>query len=227
MNDFIDYIFAPYKTYSTLNILLETIATLFGIISVYYTYKRNIWVYPTTIISTFIFIYLFFNWGLYGETIINVYYTSMAIYGWILWQKNLEADHKHVDVSWATKKEYLYATLLFALSFIFILTIYYFRPVIQNGFDFSFINQCKLHYSKIDFVDASTTAIFLIGMWMMARRKIDNWYFWIIGDLIMIPLMIYKGAVITSVQYIVLLILSFIGLIDWIKSAKNSQKIVS
>ncbi|MDO3385146.1 nicotinamide mononucleotide transporter family protein, partial [Gilvimarinus sp. SDUM040013] len=70
-------------------------------------------------------------------------------------------------------------------------------------------------------------AIFLIGMWMMARRKIDNWYFWIIGDLIMIPLMIYKGAVITSVQYIVLLILSFIGLIDWIKSAKNSQKIVS
>ncbi|HBX63348.1 MAG TPA: nicotinamide riboside transporter PnuC, partial [Flavobacteriaceae bacterium] len=76
MNDFIDYILAPYKTYSTLNILLETIATLFGIISVYYTYKRNIWVYPTTIISTFIFIYLFFNWGLYGETIINVYYTS-------------------------------------------------------------------------------------------------------------------------------------------------------
>jgi nicotinamide mononucleotide transporter len=64
-------------------------------------------------------------------------------------------------------------------------------------------------------------------MWMMARRKIDNWYFWIIGDLIMIPLMIYKGAVITSVQYIVLLILSFIGLIDWIKSVKNSQKIVS
>ena len=105
--------------------------------------------------------------------------------------------------------------------------IYYFRPVIQNGFNISFINQCKLYYTKIDFIDASTTAIFLIGMWMMARRKIDNCYFWIIGYLIMIPLMIYKGAVITSVQYIVLLILSFIGLSNWIKSFKNSQKIVS
>ncbi len=223
MNDFIDYILAPYKTYSTLNIVLETIATLFGIISVYYTYKRNILVYPTTIISTFIFIYLFFNWGLYGETIINIYYTAMAAYGWILWQKNLEEDHKHVDVSWASKKEYFYATILFALSFLFILTIYYFRPVIQYGFDMTYLAECKLHYTKIDFVDATTTATFLIGMWMMARRKIDNWFFWIVGDLVMIPLMIYKGAVITSSQYIVLLILSFIGLLDWMKNAKNSQ----
>lgn len=223
MNDFIDYIFAPYKTYSLLNILLETVATLFGIISVYYTYKRNILVYPTTIISTFIFIYLFFNWGLYGETIINFYYTSMAIYGWILWQKNLEEDNKHVDVSWASAKEYFYATILFILSFFFILTIYYFRPVIQNGFDTSFINQCKLHYTNIDFIDASTTAVFLIGMWMMARRKIDNWFFWIVGDVVMIPLMIYKGAVITSFQYIVLLILSVIGLIDWIKVHKTHK----
>lgn len=227
MNDFIDYIFAPYKTYSSVNILLETIATLFGIISVYYTYKRNILVYPTTIISTFIFIYLFFNWGLYGETIINFYYTSMAIYGWVLWQKNLEEDHKYVDVSWASRKEYFYAMILFVLSFLFILTIYYFRPIIQNGFDTSFFNQCELLYTKIDFIDASTTAIFLIGMWMMARRKIDNWFFWIIGDIVMIPLMIYKGAVITSFQYMVLLVLSVIGLIDWIKSIKNTKKIVS
>ncbi|GEM53114.1 nicotinamide mononucleotide transporter [Empedobacter brevis] len=217
MNDFIDYIISPYQTYSALNIILETVATLFGIISVYYTYKRNILVYPTTIISTFIFIYLFFNWGLYGETIINVYYTSMAVYGWLLWQKNLEEDHKHVEVSWASKKEYFYGAILFILSFLFILTIYYFRPVIQNGFDFGFITQCKLHYTKIDFIDASTTALFLIGMWLMARRKIDNWFFWIIGDLIMIPLMMYKGAVITSFQYLVLLGISILGLIEWKK----------
>ena len=108
-----------------------------------------------------------------------------------------------------------------------ILTIYYFRPVIQNGFHTSFINQCKLHYTKIDFLDATATAVFLIGMWMMARRKIDNWYFWIVGDLIMIPLLIHKGYAISSFQYLVLLVLSFIGLFDWIKSAKNSQKIVS
>ncbi|GGE95334.1 nicotinamide mononucleotide transporter [Chishuiella changwenlii] len=224
MNNFIDYILAPYKTYSTLNIVLEIIATLFGIISVYFTYKRNIWVYPTTVISTFIFIYLFFSWGLYGETIINFYYTVMAIYGWILWQKNLEEDHIHVDVFWANKKEYFLASILFIASFLFILSIYYFRPVIQNGFDWSYINQCKFHYSPIDFIDATVTATFLIGMWMMARRKIENWIFWIVGDIIMIPLMIYKGAVITSSQYAVLLVLSVIGLIDWIKVYKSTRQ---
>lgn len=223
MNNFIDFILAPYKTYSTLNIVLETIATLFGIVSVYYTYKRNIWVYPTTIISTFIFIYLFFDWGLYGETIINIYYTVMAIYGWILWQKNLEEDHQHVDVFWATKKEYLFAALLFVFSFLFILTIYYFRPVIQNKFDWSYISHCKLHYTFVDFIDASTTAIFLIGMWLMARRKIENWIFWILGDIIMIPLMIYKGAIITSSQYMVLLVISVIGLIDWVKVYRTAR----
>lgn len=221
MNDFIDYILAPYKTYTTLNIILETIATLFGVISVFYTYKRNILVYPTTIISTLIFIYLFFSWGLYGETIINVYYASMAFYGWILWKKNLKEDHKHVEVFWATKKEYFYAILLFLFSVLFILTVYYFRPIIQNGFNWNYISHCKLNYTSIDFIDASTTAVFLIGMWMMARQKIDNWIFWIIGDLIMIPLMIYKGAVITSSQYLVFLVLSIIGLIDWIRVQKR------
>ena len=100
------------------------------------------------------------------------------------------------------------------------MTVYYFRPVIHNGFKLDYLEECDLSYSAVDFIDASTTAIFLIGMWMMAKRKIDNWFFWIIGDMIMVPLMIYKGAVITSSQYIILLIISFIGIKDWIKSAK-------
>ena len=105
MNNFIDYIVEPYKSYSTLQIILEIIAAFFGVLSVYYTKKRNILVYPTGILSTFLYIYLFFSWGLYGETLINLYYTSMSVYGWVLWSKQTEKDHLHVDVSWAKKTD--------------------------------------------------------------------------------------------------------------------------
>lgn len=228
MTDFLQLLVEPYRTHATWQIVLEIVATLFGIISVYYTYKRDIKVYPTTIISTGIFMFLFFRWGLYGETIIQIYYVSMAIYGWLLWQKDLESHQQQLQVSWATKKEYGKAFLFFIASFLFILIVYYFRPLIENNFSSEYFSHLKIHYTKIDFIDATTTAVFLVGMWMMAKRKIDNWIFWIIGDLIMIPLMIYKGAVITSLQYIVLFVISIVGLVDWInvlKTQKNNVKI--
>ncbi len=228
MTDFLQLLVEPYRTHATWQIVLEIVATLFGIISVYYTYKRDIKVYPTTIISTGIFMFLFFRWGLYGETIIQIYYVSMAIYGWLLWQKDLESHQQQLQVSWATKKEYGKAFLFFIASFLFILIVYYFRPFIENNFSSEYFSHLKIYYTKIDFIDATTTAVFLVGMWMMAKRKIDNWIFWIIGDLIMIPLMIYKGAVITSLQYIVLFVISIVGLVDWInvlKTQKNNVKI--
>ncbi|ADX67466.1 MULTISPECIES: nicotinamide riboside transporter PnuC [Weeksella] len=223
MIDFLEFLIEPYRTHATWQIVLEIVATLFGIISVYYTYKRDIKLYPTTIISTGIFMFLFFRWGLYGETIIQIYYVSMAIYGWLLWKNELELHQQELQVSWATTKEYRKALLFFVASFLFILMVYYFRPLIENNFNGNYLAQLKIHYTKIDLIDATTTAVFLVGMWMMAKRKIDNWIFWIIGDLIMIPLMIYKGAVITSLQYIVLLVLSIIGLVDWIDTQKTQK----
>lgn len=220
MNSFIDYIVEPYKSYSTLQIILEIIAAFFGVLSVYYTKKRNILVFPTGILSTFLYIYLFFSWGLYGETLINLYYTSMSVYGWVLWSKQTEKDHLHVDVSWAKKTDYLKSLGLFFGTFVFILVLYHFRPIIDGFKNIIEIDTLIWSYKPVDFIDATSTGIFLIGMWLMAKRKIDNWYFWILGDIIMIPLLIYKGYAISSFQYSIFLILAIQGLFEWKKSVK-------
>src|SRR5690606_19361052 len=217
MNEFILYLAEPYKTYEPWQITLEIIAVTLGIASVYFSMKRNIWVYPTGIISTAIYIYLLFDWGLYGDMLINVYYTIMSIYGWILWHQSLEADHIHVPVLRMNKKEYGIGTILFVFSILLVLAIYYFRPVIQNGFDLNFIEDTGFYYTKFDYVDTLLTGIFLVGMWLMARRKIENWIFWIIGDLIAIGLFLEKGYAITAFQYLIFTILAIIAYFEWKK----------
>jgi len=222
MNNFIEYIINPYAGYTTTQIVLEVIATFFGILSVIFSKNRNILVYPTGIISTFLYIYLYFTWGLYGETLINLYYTSMSIYGWILWNNKTEDDNLHVEVEWATKQEYLKSIGLFLGTFIFIMVLYHFRPIIDGNISINEINSLSWNYTFIDFIDAALAGIFLIGMWMMAKRKVDSWIFWIIGDFLMIPLLLYKGYAITSTQYLILKILAIYGLKEWKNSAIKS-----
>lgn len=216
-----DFFLGVYKDASTLQIVLETIASVLGISSVFFSLKRNIWVYPTGIISTFIYIFLLFQWGLYGETLINVYYTIMSVYGWILWSRKTQSDNLHVQVEWATPKEYFISSLLFLGSFAFILLIYYFRPYIDAIGSSAKEIKLSADYTWVDYIDALMTAIFLVGMWMMAKRKVDNWIFWIIGDAIAVFLFTYKGYGITAVQYVVFTILAIIAFFEWKKSVSN------
>lgn len=227
MNSFVEYIINPYREYTIFQIVLEIVATFFGIVSVFFSKNRNILVYPTGIISTFLYIYLFFSWGLYGETLISLYYTSMSIYGWILWNKNTEEDKIHITTTWANKVEYLKSAALFSLTFIFILVLYHFRPLIDGVIHFNQIDSLSWNYTLIDFIDASLTGLFLIGMWMMAKQRIDSWYFWIIGDFIMVPLLIYKGYAISSFQYLFLTILAFQGLVEWKRNASIKKSLSS
>ena len=217
----IDFLFSQYKDYSNLHIFLEITGVFFGLISVWCAKKDNILVFPTGIISTTIFIYLLWQWSLLGDMMINCYYSIMSVYGWILWAKNSD-DHVHVDVSWATKKEWLYGILLFALSLILVTVVYYYKPYIDNQFSMKNVNLGLYHLDWGNWLDVVTTSVFLVGMWFMAKRRIENWLFWIIGDFICIPMMIYKGLGITSVQYLVFTIMAVQGYITWKKSLRKS-----
>ncbi|MCC3214648.1 nicotinamide riboside transporter PnuC [Chryseobacterium sp. X308] len=212
-----DLFIKPYEGYDTLQIMLETSGAVLGTLSVYFSIKKNIWVYPTGIVSTLIYVYILFNFGLLGDCLINVYYTVMSIYGWILWAKNSD-DHIHVDVSWATRKEWIYASILFILSLALVTLIYYYKPYIDNQFSMEGTSFGLYHLDWANWMDVFTTSIFLVGMWLMAKQRIESWIFWIIGDLICIPMMIFKGLGITSVQYLVFTIMAIIGYANWQKS---------
>ena len=206
----------PYEEYTFFQIFLEVVAAFFGLLSVFFSVKRNIWVYPTGIISTTIYVYILFNFGLLGDMLINVYYSIMSIYGWISWNKNTE--NQIISVDFAKKKDWLVGLSLFVLSFIAVCGVYYFKPFIDNHFS---MNGVSLGFQQLDWanwLDIFTTSLFLIGMWFMAKRKVENWLFWIVGDLICVPMMLYKGLGITSLQYLVFTIMAVMGYQKWRKT---------
>ena len=208
----IDYLLAPYATYSIFQILMESIAAILGILSVYFATKKNILVYPIGIISTFIYTILLFQWQLFGDMLINLYYTLMSIYGWILWQKNNATIHRTLHS--IDKKTILILILLFNASALLVLSIYIGHYALEaNTLGLALIQ--KLTW--INYVDSITTSTFLIAMFLMARKSILNWHFWILGNTIAIPMFLEKGYAITAFQYLIFLLLAIRGLLEWKK----------
>lgn len=186
---------------------LEAIAVFFGLLSVWYAKQENILVYPTGIISVVIYVYICFGARLYADMGINAYYFIMSVYGWIVWSGR-ENDKPAVPISFNTRRENLYSLLLFIVSY---LVLFY---SLKNHTD-----------SDVPSWDAFTTAIFFVGMWLMAKKKVENWVAWIIGDLVSIPLYFYKGLILTSVQFMVFTALAIAGLISWMNAIKQKQAV--
>lgn len=203
-------------------IALEIIAVTMGVGSVFLSLKRNIWVYPVGIISTGIYVYLLYVFGLLGDCLINIYYTGMSIYGWVLWSKNT-TDNVHINVSVTSKKEWIQASLLFIGSLLLVILVYYYKPWLDNDFDLQGVTIGLHHLDWANWLDVFTTSVFLIGMWLMAKQKLENWLFWIIGDLICIPMFVYKGLIFTSLQYFVFSILAIIAYFEWRKNYRLNQ----
>lgn len=201
MSEIFDFFFAQYKTYSTIDTVLEIIAVIFGFLSVWYSKKNNIWVFPTGMISTAIFVYLLLKWELLGDMMINGYYFIMSVYGWYLWTRKVD-DIAVTKISRTTKKEKKIAAFIFIATLIFVYIVY-------TTFD--------KWTNWVAYADTFTTAIFFVGMWLMAKRKIENWIFWIIGDIISVPLYFYKGFTFTSLQYLIFTFIAIAGYYSWKK----------
>jgi nicotinamide mononucleotide transporter len=204
--DFYNYLIQPYTSYTNFQILLESIAAMTGIISVYFSIKKNILVYPIGIISTVLYTYLLYQWGLFGDMAINGYYTIMSVYGWYNWavtsQKSQVASHSQLITSNSILTSHI---SILIISFLLVLSIYYFK--------FGSL----LFIPIINYFDSVMTAVFLLAMYLMAQKNIENWIFWMIGNCIAIPLFIIKGYGITSIQYLVFLVMAVIGYREWRK----------
>ncbi len=229
MNEFIDFLLEPYKTASTINILLEIVAATLGIISVFYARKENILVFPTGIISTGIYIYLLSQWNLYGDLIINIYYTIMSVFGWYVWSKVIKTKDKetHVPITRTNKKDKAIATVIFVTASVFVIFIYRYFNIMPNNLGFTesvqyaFNNLTSGNIEKfriaVPFLDTFTTAAAFVAMWLMAVKKIENWTFWIATNIVSIPLYFVKGYGFTGIQYTVFLVLAILGYQEWKK----------
>ena len=200
MYQIFDLLFEQYSQYQTIDIILEITAVVFGLLSVWFSKNNNILVFPTGMISTFIFIYLLYKSVLLGDMMINAYFFIMSIYGWYVWTR--EENNSITLISRINSKEKNICILIFIFSLIFVYSIYVY-------FD-------KWN-SLTAYIDNLSTAIFFVGMWLMAKRKIENWIFWIIGDIISVPLYFYKGLTFTSLQYLIFTFIAIAGYYSWKK----------
>jgi len=206
MSQIFEWVFAQYQDTPRLIVILEMIGVVFGILSVWYAKRENILVFPTGIISTGIFVYILWVFGLLGDMLINAYYFSMSIIGWYFWTRRVDADH-FIPITRTNRQEKIWSLWLFvgALAFVFL---------VYSLFD-------KFN-SWTAYVDTLTTAIFFVGMWLMAKKKLENWTYWIIGDIITVPLYLYKGLIFTSLQYLLFTIIAIYGYMAWKKNLNKS-----
>lgn len=185
--------------------LLEYIAVIFGISSVWFASRENIWVYPTGIINVGLYIFLFITAKIYAQALVQVFYMAMSIYGWYNWVHHPSSEGQsaitRLDVNgWIIS---IGLVIVGSILFYFLLSKYTDSPV--------------------PMLDSFTTAVFFVTMWLMAVKKIENWLGWTVGNLILIPLSIMQHLAFTSIQYFVFLFLAFSGWIEWNKKMKNVQ----
>jgi len=212
MSEIFNFLFAQYKDYSTLHIVLEIIAIIFATFSVIYSWKNNILTYPTGLVSTGIFVYMMLQWNLYGDMIINAYYFYMSIYGWLLWSKKDTTNHNLLKISSTTPAERVNCIIIFGASVVGISAVY-------------------IYFDKFTYwwayVDTFITGLFFVGMWLMAKRKIENWLFLILGDIIAIPLFFFKGYTLTSILNILLTIIAIYGYLSWKKTLQSEKQLLT
>jgi len=208
MNEVIDFFLNAYKATPVFEIILEGIAFVFGIASVWYAKKENILVYPTGIICTVITVYLLYINSYLGDMMMNVYYSVMSIYGWWNWSRKKD-DTYLVPISRTTPKEKIVGLGFFVVTMIVTYLVY-------KAYDYEM--------QVPNYIDVLTSGIFFTAMWYMANKKLENWTLWIIANIITIPLYAYRGLGMLSLQYLIFTILAIQGYIEWKKTLNNNQQ---
>jgi len=192
---------------------LEYIAVFSGIIGVWFQRIENIWVFPIGLINTIVYTWISIKAHLFGEASVNFYYTVMSIYGWILWAKKDAQQHHIIHIEFSTARQWLQQLLFFVFFYVaifFVLT--YLKKSFAPG--------------AIPWADAFASATAYTGMWLLAKKKVESWYWWIATNIASIPLYFVKHYVFTSVFYFILLVMAFWGLAEWMRRATDKQSTV-
>lgn len=196
----LDFFIDAYKNAPLWQIILEAVAFVFGILSVWYAKKENILVYPTGLIATTISVYLLWIASYLGDMMINLYFSIMSIYGWWNWSRS--KNEEQLKITRTNTQEKIFGGILFLITLIIVTGIY-------KYFDYEIKTE--------NYFDIFASGIFFTGMWYMAKKKIENWTLWIVGDIIVVPLYAYRGLGMLSLQYLIFTLLAIAAYLEWRK----------
>lgn len=181
---------------------LQWVAVGLGISEVLFAQANKIWLYPTGIGATILSVFILFNAGLYAESLLNLYYIVMSVYGWWHWIQ--KKDQPAVKITHCTKQDWIYVNMIVVGAFVILfLALKYFTP------------------STVPLMDAWVSATAWAGMWLLAKRKVENWLLLNISNAFAIPLLFYKQLPLYAGLTIFLFIVAIRGYIRWNRTAKN------
>jgi len=181
---------------------LEWLGTLTGFLCVYLAAKQHIWNWPISIISVGSYAILFYEAKLYGDTVLQFYFLSTAIYGWYYWIKRREEKKKPIVKASGNQ-------IFLCLLAIIVLTI-----------SIGYLLDSKTN-SDVPYIDAFCTSVSFVAQFLMTRKILQNWLLWVFVDICYIPLYIHKDLMLTAVLYFVFAVIAWNGYRDWQKSYKN------
>jgi nicotinamide mononucleotide transporter len=182
---------------------LELVAVIVGIISVFLSVREHIWSWPTALVNVALYTLLFYRSGLYSDMGLQVVYFALSLYGWYEW---LYGGRGHTELQVSRTPPKVWSTLgIIAILFWAV-----------DGWATS-----KLPGVALPYVDAATTTVSLVAQYLMTRKHLENWIFWIIVDFVYVGMLIFKGLNLTAFNYGIYLVLAVMGYVSWKKSLQG------
>lgn len=184
----------------------EAIAMILAIAYILLAIKQSLWCWPAAFFSTLIYTVLFYDVSLLMDSVLNAYYLIMAVYGWYSWKYGGKLQQEELAVStYGLSKN---------IKIIGILTI------VSLCFGYVMAN-----YTSADFayVDSFTTVFAIFTTYMLAKKILENWIYWIVIDAISIYIYIQKGLNLTAILFVIYTVLAFVAYKDW-KKEYDSKK---
>lgn len=186
---------------------LEIIGTLVGLVYLWLEYRASIYLWIASIIMPAIYIFVYYEAGLYADFGINIYYLGAAVYGWLMWKYGSRTkEEKELPITHMPARSWLKAGIVFCVAQFFIAWL------LINFTD-----------SDVPWWDAFTTSFSIIGMWMLARKYLEQWWVWIVVDVVCVGLYIYKNLHFTATLYALYAIIAIFGWLNWKKLIKTQE----
>ena len=187
---------------------IEIIAVVFGVACVVLTVRQNIWCWPTGLVQVLLFIVIFYQVKLYSDLILHVVYVWLQVYGWYHWTHG------------GVRKQQLAVTTLESHNRLLWIAVTIVVTAIWG------LLMAVLTDASLPRLDAFTTVASLVAQWLMARKKLESWLFWVTVDIFAIGIYWYKELYYTSGLYAVFLVLATIGWFAWLKSWRESSQMI-
>ena len=186
---------------------IQWLAVGLSIAEVLLAKANKIALYPIGIAATFLSVYILFKAGLYAESLLNGYYIVMSFYGWWYWLR--KSNEAPVSITYSSKKDWMIVAGITTIGFVFM-------SLVLNRFT----------NSTVPFWDAWVSATAWAGMWLLSKRKIENWVLLNVSNFFAIPLLLYKQLPLFAALTSFLFVVAIFGYLDWRKII-NKHKLIT